>query len=254
MENIFIGTSGWSYKDWLGNFYPANLPINEYLDYYSRYFSTVEIDSTFYGIPRKNTVENWYKIVPPNFKFAPKLPQDITHKSNLSGVEDTLSAFLTTLSLLKEKLGPILMQFPYSFGPEMYDNLASFIKLLPSGFDFVIEIRNKKWLQERFYDLLRNHSIGLALIEHPWMPKFEVMTSKILYIRFLGDRENIKGDFSHEQIDRQQNLEMWRRMIQALEEKVDDFYGYFNNHYSGHSPTTARKFLELLEKAHIKTT
>jgi len=249
MARIHIGTSGWSYKDWVGNFYPKDIKAKDYLSNYSTHFNTVEIDSTFYGIPRKTSVESWYRAVSPGFKFAPKFPQEITHHSDLTGVEDLLSKFLDTMALLKEKLGPILLQFPYSFKPEMFNNLAKFLKLLPSGFDFVVEIRNRKWLTDKFYDLLRKEGVGLALLEHPWMPKIETVTSNILYVRFLGDRRNIETDFSHVQIDREKNLDEWQRIVRALEEKVDDFYGYFNNHYSGFAPETATQFRDLITKA-----
>ena len=247
MALIHVGTSGWSYKDWLGNFYPDNCQAKDYLKLYATNFNTVEIDSTFYGVPRKSTVEGWYKTAPDGFKFAPKLPQDITHKSDLIGIENTLSSFISAISLLKEKLGPILIQFPYSFTPQTGSNLGRFIDGLPSGFDFVIEIRNRKWLGENFYDMLRNRSIGLALLDHPWMPKIQVVTSKILYIRFLGDRNKIPDNFSYEREDKIGELTEWQRILAALEEKVDDFYGYFNNHYSGHSPSTAKRFLEMIQ-------
>jgi uncharacterized protein YecE (DUF72 family) len=249
MALIHVGTSGWSYKDWVGNFYPASTPPGEYLKQYINHFNTVEIDSTFYGIPRKTTVEGWYKTAPENFKFTPKLPQEITHKSDLTGIDNTLTGFLNAISLLKEKLGPILIQFPYSFTPQTGGNLGKFIEGLPAGFDFIIEIRNRKWLGEKFYDMLRRHSVGLALLDHPWMPKIEVVTSRILYIRFLGDRKQIPDDFSHIRADRENELAEWRRIIGALEERVDDFYGYFNNHYSGHSPSTAKRFLEILQSS-----
>ena len=246
MRQIYIGTSGWSYKDWVGSFYPEELKSADFLEYYSRQFNSVEIDSTFYGIPRKTTVANWYNITPAKFRFASKFPQEITHKSGLVGVEDLLKKYLDTMSGLKEKLGPLLMQFPYSFKPEMSADPAKFLKLLPRGFEFMIEVRNRKWLDQRFYDMLREHSVGLALLDHPWMPKIEIATSRALYVRFLGDRKKIPDDFTHEHIDRSKDLDNWQRLIRALEEKVDDFYGYFNNHYSGHSPTTARKFAGLL--------
>ena len=243
---IRIGTSGWSYKDWNGNFYPADSKPGDYLRYYATRFNTVEIDSTFYGIPRAKTIENWYKLVPDEFKFAAKFPKKITHESDLTGVEDVLDKFLNTMSSLKEKLGPLLLQFPYSFKPEMSENLFRFLKLLSGEFDYLVEVRNRKWLDKRFYDSLREAGIGLALIDHPWMPKTAVATSKTLYVRFLGDRKLIPDDFTHEHVDRSKDLLEWKKLIAALEEKTDDFYGYFNNHYSGHSPTTAERFIRLM--------
>ena len=239
---IRIGTSGWSYKDWIGNFYRDGSKPYELLAQYAEKFNTVEIDSTFYGVPKQTTVENWYKAVPDDFKFSAKFPKKITHESNLTEVEDILRKYLDTMSLLKEKLGPLLIQFPYSFKPEMSDNLFKFLKILPGGFDFVIEVRNKKWLAEQFYDGLRENGVGLALLDHPWMPKPEVMTSRILYVRFLGDRKSIPDNFSFERDKRDNNLEGWKKIVKALEDKTDDFYGYFNNHYAGHSPATAERF------------
>jgi uncharacterized protein YecE (DUF72 family) len=207
----------------------------------------VEIDSTYYGVPRALSVEKWYDSVPRDFIFTPKFPQDITHHSNLTGVEDLLLLFLERMSLLKEKLGPILIQFPYTLKPdEMSDNLGRFLKKLPDEFNFVVEVRNRKWLNDKFYDMLRKEKIGLALVDHPRMPKIEVVTSKTLYMRFLGDRKIITKDFSHVQLDRKENLDEWQRILRAIEEKVDDFYGYFNNHYSGHAPSTAKYFRDLL--------
>jgi len=243
---IRIGTSGWSYKDWIGNFYRAGSKPNELLSQYAEKFNTVEIDSTFYGVPRKSTVENWYKAVPDDFKFSAKFPKKITHESDLTGVEDLLHKFLETMSVLKEKLGPLLIQFPYGFKPEMSGNLYRFLKTLPTGFEFVLEIRNKKWLTDPFYDGLRENGIGLTLLDHPWMPKPEIMTSRILYVRFLGDRKLIPDNFSFERADREKELDSWIKIVKALEDKTDDFYGYFNNHYSGHSPTTAKRFRDMM--------
>jgi uncharacterized protein YecE (DUF72 family) len=248
MRRIFIGTSGWSYKDWEGNFYPRGLRQSDYLSFYASQFDTVEIDSTFYRIPSASTIENWYKSVPSGFKFAAKFPQEITHESGLTGVEDVVNRFLNALSGLKEKLGPLLLQFPYSFKPDMSESLARFLKQLPGGFDYVVEIRNRKWLDEGFHDMLRRKGVAMALLDHPWMPRIAVSTSKTLYVRFLGDRKKIPDRFTQERLDRQKDLEKWQLVVKALEEKVDDFYGYFNNHYSGHSPTTARRFLGVLDK------
>ncbi len=243
---IRIGTSGWSYKDWIGSFYSSNIKPVDMLAAYAEKFRTVEIDSTFYRVPAKTTIEKWRKSTPNHFKFAAKFPKKITHESDLTGVEDILAKFLDTMSGLKEKLGPLLLQFPYSFKPDMGNNLYKFLKILPADFDFVVEIRNKKWLDDRFYDSLREAGICLALLDHPWMPKPEVATSRTLYVRFLGDRNLIPDDFSRERADRTRELEDWKKLINALEDNIDDFYGYFNNHYSGHSPATAMRFMGMM--------
>jgi uncharacterized protein YecE (DUF72 family) len=244
---IRIGTQGWSYKDWLGNFYPENSKPADYLSTYSKKYSTVEIDSTFYAIPRRTTVEKWYRVTPADFKFAAKFPKQITHESDLTGVNDIVLAFLNTVSSLKNKLGPLLIQFPYSFKPDMSSNLFKFLDTLPDGFNFVVELRNRKWLEDKFFDNLHKRNIGLAILDHPWMPKINKVTSNIVYTRFLGDRKKITNDFTHEHVDRSEDLQKWREFLIPLFEQTGDFYGFFNNHYSGHSPTTADKFIELLK-------
>ncbi len=243
---IRIGTQGWSYADWLGNFYPDKCKPSEYLRIYSSRFNTVEVDSSFYAIPRRATVEKWYRATPADFKFAAKFPQSITHESDLTGVDEILSAFLAVMSTLKEKLGPLLLQFPYSFKPDMADNLYKFLNLLPPDFRFVIEVRNRKWLGEQLYDNLRKHNVGLAILDHPWMPKISEMTSDILYLRFLGDRQKIPDNFSFERTNRLEELTQWKKFLKDLIDQNEDAYFYFNNHYSGHSPTTADRFTGLL--------
>jgi uncharacterized protein YecE (DUF72 family) len=193
---IRAGTQGWSYKDWLGKFYSENTKQIDYLSVYSNRFNTVEIDSTFYAIPRVSTVQRWYDITPNDFKFSAKFPKIITHESDLTGIDSVLSAYLRVISELKEKLGPLLIQFPYSFKPDQAANLHKFLSLLPKDFDFVIEVRNRNWLGNEFYENLRNNNIGLAILDHPWMPKISQVTSNILYTRFLGDRKKIPNDFS----------------------------------------------------------
>ncbi len=246
---IRTGTQGWSYKDWLGNFYPEDCRPADYLSIYARRFNTVEIDATFYAIPRKSTVEKWYDNTPRDFKFAAKFPRLITHESDLTNIEDVLSGFLSTMTALKEKLGPLLIQFPYSFKPDMAENLYKFLKLLPAEFNFAIEVRNKKWLGDSFYDKLRENNIGLAILDHPWMPKTSVKTSNFVYLRFLGDRKSIPDNFSHERRDRKQELIEWREFINTLIEQKEDVYAYFNNHYSGHSPTTAERFIKMMAES-----
>lgn len=244
---IRIGTQGWSYKDWLGNFYPETAKPADYLSIYSSRFSTVEVDSTFYAIPRLSMVQRWYEITPPDFKFAAKFPRAITHESDLTGIADIVTGFLKTMSILKEKLGPLLIQFPYSFKPDMANNLYKFLSTLSGDFQFALEVRNKKWLGHQFYDNLRKHNIALAILDHPWMPKISERTSNIIYTRFLGDRKKISDNFSFERTDRLEELNDWKQFLADLISQTEDAYFFFNNHYSGHSPTTADRFIQLMK-------
>ncbi|HLL98832.1 MAG TPA: DUF72 domain-containing protein, partial [Rubrobacteraceae bacterium] len=115
---LYLGTSGWSYADWEGTLYPEGLPAAARLAEYAKHYPTVEIDSTFYGTPRRSTVEKWREIVPEGFLFAAKLPQEITHEKNLVGSGEPAQTFVQTMSLLGDRLGPLLLQLPPSFSVE----------------------------------------------------------------------------------------------------------------------------------------
>ena len=244
---LLLGTSGWSYKDWVGPFYPTGASEKQFLSLYSQAFPTVEIDSTFYGIPRASAVTSWVEQTPTNFIFSAKVPQVVTHQKVLHDAGSDMTAFVEALEPLQEsgKLGALLLQFPYGFKADQFDSLARFLPTLPSGPDYALEVRHKSWLGDRFYDLLREHNVALALIDHPWMPRLEVTTAPFTYIRWLGDREKI-NTFEATQIDRSRELTGWADKVERLRKTEKTVYGYFNNHYAGHSPASARQFAEMV--------
>jgi len=250
MQNgkIHLGTSGFSYKDWLGNFYPQFCPQSDFLKFYSSVFDTVELDSTYYRIPTIEMVKKWDKVTPSRFKFTAKFPRTVTHEGDISSRIDNLKAFVDAISILGKKLGPLLLQFPYSFKPdESFGIMEKLIMSLPDGCRYAVEVRNKKWLGEEFYSLLRENKTGLCLVDHPWMPKKTEYTSDFLYLRFLGDRKKIDSDFSHIRFDREDDLLWWSSLIEEFSRERGEVYGYVNNHYSGHSPTTLKRMLEILD-------
>ena len=245
MAELLMGTQGWGYDDWEGNFYPHTLPKNKRLVHYSSAFQTVEIDSTFYAIPRKSTVENWARLVPNNFIFSVKVPKIITHEKVLEDCETEVETFLEHISLLGDKLGAVLFQFSYGFKPEKFNVLKAFISNLPDGFEYVVEVRNRKWLFDDFTSLLRAHNIALAQIDHPWFPKLKYPTADFAYIRWLGDRKRIESDFSRIRFDRTNEYQWWAEVIRDTLPNIRKLYAYMNNHYAGHSPTSLRKFQEI---------
>src|ERR687890_1546997 len=117
-EDLYLGTSGWSYADWEGTLYPEALPSASRLAEYAKHYATVEIDSTFYGIPRRSTVEKWREIVPEGFVFAAKVPQEVTHERNLVETSSEVESFVQTMQALEARLGPLLLQLPPSFTVE----------------------------------------------------------------------------------------------------------------------------------------
>jgi len=169
-ENLHLGTVSWSKQDWVGPFYAPNLKPAEFLETYAQSFRAVEIDATFYRIPTSAMVTAWRNRAPKGFRFAAKVPQVITHGKRLVNCEAELSRFLGIMEPLGDKLGPLLLQFPYynknTFASrEQFDKLLRpFLKALPKGFRFAVEIRNKNWISWDFLELLREHSIGFALL------------------------------------------------------------------------------------------
>lgn len=249
-ETVLVGTSGFSYKDWLGNFYPQFCPPADFLKFYTSQFKTVEIDSTFYRIPDRTTVEKWKKTVPEGFIFSAKFPQTVTHKGGLSERIETARVFIETMKLLDDKLGPLLLQFPYKFAPDHFDLLSGLLRELPRDVKVVLELRNRKWLQHQIlFEQLREQGIAFCLIDHPWMPRTDIATADLVYLRFLGDRQQIENDFSYIRKDRAEELRWWGELVSRFAQEGKTVFAYFNNHYSGHSPTTARAFQELLEIA-----
>jgi uncharacterized protein YecE (DUF72 family) len=243
-EGMFLGTSAWSHKDWVGNFYPANCSPKDYLAEYAKRLASVEVDSTFYAIPKADVVKGWRERTPDGFVFAAKFPQTITHEKRLAECEDDVKAFLDVMSHLGPKLGPLLLQFPSTFQAEAFDMLARFLASLPDGFRYAIEIRHRSWLTDRFYELLRAHRVAFALVDSPRLPRQVVTTTDFTYIRWMGDRNQPMPNFSQIHLERSADLQWWAQQVRQMRSAQIDVYGYFNNHYAGHSPSSLAQFLD----------
>lgn len=248
--DIRIGTQGWNYDGWLGAFYPPRTSAQERLRLYAKVFDTVEIDSTFYAIPAENSVRGWYEKTPTNFLFSVKLPSEITHKNRLRDSQAHLSEFTKRMRLLKEKLGAILIQLPPDFSPIEHKALSNFLKVLPEGFQFAIEFRDANWMVPSILAELEEYKVALALTDGKWINRersfdlIEDQKSMHAYVRWLGPRE--LTDFSRIQIDRSREFSKWREAFHVLSQKSEIIYGYFNNHYQGHSPASGNLFKQLL--------
>jgi hypothetical protein len=174
-----IGASSWSAPSWEGVFYPQGTPPGKFIEYYARRFDTVEIDATFYRTPDARTVDGWRDKTPPGFLFAAKVPQIITHEKLLENCRDEMIEFVRVMERLGDRLGPMLLQFRYFRKAELpdpgpfLDRLERFLPMLPSGFRFAVEVRNRGLLTERFFGMLRRHGVALAFIDHPWFARVE---------------------------------------------------------------------------------
>jgi uncharacterized protein YecE (DUF72 family) len=261
---IYLGTSAFTAAGWQGTFYPAGIKSLDYLSFYAQKFDSVEVNSTLYGCPSARTVANWAAKTPANFVFAIKTPRSITHDKILVGCDAELDEFLSTMEILGPKLGPILFQFP-QFRPGVFsdrhaftDRLVPFLKKLPAGNKYAVEIRNPDWLDAEFADLLRQHKIALVLPDLPYLPrpqelaqKFDPITADWTYIRWLGDRKGIElqtTTWDKTIVDRTQELSSWVDFCYQIKKRGIIIYGYANNHYAGNGPATIRQFRDLWRK------
>ncbi len=249
MSEIHLGTQGWSYKSWVGNFYPANTVPTDFLKEYVKEFHAVEVDSTFYGMPRPQTIEQWRAITPDDFRFAAKFPQAITHEKMLKNALPETLQFLDAMARLGDKLGPLVLQFPYQFKPDQQSTLADFLAALPREFRYAVEVRHRGWLTDAFFELLTQHHVALALADYAYMPKLDRATTDFVYIRWLGNRKDIPDDhYEAVRIQRDAELDRWSDLISQLLEKGVTVWGFANNHYQGHSPATVRSILERINR------
>jgi uncharacterized protein YecE (DUF72 family) len=248
---IRIGTQGWNYDAWVGPFYPANTRPPDFLTVYTRAFDTVEVDSTFYAIPAEKVVRGWAERTPADFKFAVKLPQEITHEKRLRGSRELAQLFFERMRLLGDKLGPVLIQLGPDFAPTELPALAAFLPHLPRDLDVAIEFRQRGWIHDGILALLREHRVAVTLTDARWIPRKTMLalaerpTADFAYIRWMGPNREIV-DYSRIQQDRTRELEVWAAAIAALVQKVTAVYGYVNNHFAGHSPASARQLQKLL--------
>lgn len=257
---LFLGTSAFTANGWSGSFYPPRMKPSEYLSHYARTFRTVEIDSTYYGPPAASTVENWYQKTPPDFIFAAKVPQTITHDKMLQGCDAELAEFMERIALLKEKLGPLLFQFPrfdkfqFKTSKEFLFRLRPFLKTLPPDNSYVVEIRNPTWLRSELTATLREFNVALALTDTSFMPRpweldkpLDLVTADFAYLRWLGNRKEIETQtktWDKTIIDRTQDLKRWVELSRKIvaERKIKHLFLFANNHYQGHGPDTVRNF------------
>jgi uncharacterized protein YecE (DUF72 family) len=249
--NIRVGTQGWNYDAWVGPFYPEGTRPADFLTVYARAFDSVEVDSTFYAVPAAKTVQGWAQRTPADFVFALKVPQEITHERRLRNADDLAAEFFDRARELGSKLGPILIQLGPDFGPTELPAVAQFLPKLPRDIRFAIEFRQRGWIHDGLLALLAEHNVALALSDGRWIQRKQMLalaarpTADFLYVRWMGADQSI-ADYSRVQIDRTRELETWTSVLWPYAERGREVFGYVNNHFSGHSPASARELQRLL--------
>jgi uncharacterized protein YecE (DUF72 family) len=237
---IRLGTQGWSYRDWVGVFYPGGTPANGYLPFYSQVFDAVELDTTFYALPRPDAVSRWRDETPDQFQFAAKMPGAITHDRRLVGAEAELLEFLEAILGLGRKLGPILIQLPPSLEASDFQAVEGFLEILPTEFRYAIEFRHRSWNTAETHALLQEHNVAWTIIDLHYMPKNVHLTTDFTYVRWLGNRRDVTK-LDRVQIDRSGDIHQWAQRLDEIAQKLQRIYGFMNNHYAGHSPASVHQ-------------
>jgi uncharacterized protein YecE (DUF72 family) len=239
---VRLGTQGWSYPDWHGVFYPPGAKQEDRLPFYGEIFDTVELDTTFYGPPKPTIARSWARHSPDHFRFAAKLPRTITHDALLRDAGVEFAEFVRSLEPLGDKLAPLLVQMPAEFQcePERVRDLESFLAAGPAHVRFAVEFRHASWHVPATWDLLRRRNAAVAWTEWRELPRITEITADFLYLRWLGDRREIER-YDRVQIDRTDSFDAWQRDLEPALGRVREVFGYFNNHWAGHSPASANE-------------
>lgn len=236
---IRLGTQGWSYPEWVGPFYPPGTRQTDLLRHYARVFDTVELDTTFHAVPRREVVASWRAVTPDAFLFSAKLPRTITHLKRLRSVEADLEAFLTAMEPLGDHLGALLAQVPPDFHSDERPVLEAFLKQLPSGYQWALEVRHRSWIHPDFFDLLGKHNVAWTIVDMVGMPTVPEVTANFAYVRWLGDR-NVQPLSDTLEVDRAESLDRWSATLRDLSYRADRVYGYVSDTWAGHAPAATR--------------
>lgn len=237
---VRIGTSGWHYKHWLGQFYPAKLAPKEMFRFYSLHFDTVELNNTFYRLPTPVTFESWRDNSPDNFLYAVKASRFITHMKKLKDPESSTVKFFDGAERMGEKLGPILFQLPPRWRVDI-ERLSNFLEALPEEHRYVIEIRDESWLVRDVYDVLRKFNVAFCIHDLSNMQTPLEVTADFTYMRFHGPgAAKYRGSYSDSA------LRGWAERISEWRDSKVDSYAYFNNDIGGHAITNAQTLKQLL--------
>ena len=243
VTDVRIGCSGWNYAHWReGVFYPARLPPRRWLQYYATIFDTVEVNSTFYRLPRREAVANWVRETPPDFLFTIKASRYLTHIKRLKELGNGVSIFYDRIAPLlgSPKMGPVLWQLPPTFARET-DRLAAALEELPRG-RHCFEFRHESWFVPETYELLRRHGAALVIGDHPTRPwQAHELTADWTFIRFHAGARGRNGNYS------ERELEEWAERIERWRESVD-VYAYFNNDWEGFAVRNGASLRRRLER------
>lgn len=243
-NNIHIGTSGWSYKDWREIFYPPKLPAAQYLHYYSQHFGVMEINNSFYHLPAVTSVENWKSTVGPEFLFCPKMSRYVTHIKGLTEPESSLPPFFERMKALAPKLGPFLIQLPPSleFKQEI---VSAFLERLHADYgrySYALEARHASWMEPSAIDLLRRFNIAWVISDSgKRFIRGAYITSPHIYLRFHGPDGSYATKYT------EAAMEAYAVKIRQWVTQGHEVWAFFNNTDKGYALDNARTLINFLE-------
>lgn len=243
MSQFFIGTSGWSYEHWRGIFYPEDLKKTDWLAFYASHFRTVEINASFYHLPKKKTFENWRKTVGRDFIFSVKGSRYITHIKKLKDCREPVKKFFERVEGIEGKEGregetAILWQLP----PRMKKNvvgLKGFLAILPKNYRYAFEFRDESWLDREVLGCLGRSGAAVVFQDFDYWPMTEEITTDFVYIRLHGKQELYASCYTKKE------LEGWAKKIKGWLKKGLDVYVYFNNDMNGYAVKNAKELIKL---------
>jgi uncharacterized protein YecE (DUF72 family) len=241
VSEIRIGCSGWNYAHWRERIYPKGLPPKRWLAHYATLFDTVEINNTFYRLPKVSAVQGWVEGSPPGFLFAVKMSRYITHIRRLRGLEQGIPLFYSRIAPLARspRMGPVLWQLPPTFKRDD-ERLAATLKALPRG-RHCFEFRHPTWYVDEVYALLRERGAALVIPDSPKYPfRMLELTADWTFVRFHSGTRGRRGNYS------ERELQEWAERIGGWRDAELDVYAYFNNDWEGFAVYNGLRLKELL--------
>jgi uncharacterized protein YecE (DUF72 family) len=270
------GTSSWTAPGWKTVFYPPGVKSTDMLAHYATQFGAVEADTTYYGVPKHDTVRGWRARTPEGFRIAAKFPRGIVHGGEgakpdparvlvREHVGAELEKFFAAMHELGDRAGPLVLQFPYFRASDFrgvdafVDRLEPFLDALPRDFRYAVEVRNPAWVGPRLLGALRERKVAFVLVElarstpAPWelARAHDLVTADFVYARLIGDRhatEMLTTTFDRIVVDTSERLSRWAELLATFDQKVRESFLFANNHYAGYAPATIRELERLLEE------
>jgi uncharacterized protein YecE (DUF72 family) len=240
---LYIRTSGWSYKHWRGSFYPANLPVSGQLEYYSQHFNATEINSSFYKLPLPSTVRHWQETVPKTFRFCPKISRFITHAKKLNDPQQACPRFFDVFNPYRNNCGPILIQLPaiLTFNAERTNTFFSYLRNNYKGWSFSLEARHETWSSPGALALLKRLRVGWVIADSGdrWASS-EIVTARHIYLRFHGPDGSYATSYTTA------TLKAWARKCRGWLDQGHNLWIFFNNDIHGYATDNARTLAKLL--------